>query len=162
MTAVRTFSGVNRFGALALVGTISAIILGLWIQTANAKAPINTLGTPGMAIKGYDAVAYFTQGAPRKGYAKYTLRHKGINWRFSSSENLAKFKANPAKYEPAYGGYCAYGVSRGYLVKIEPDAWSIVSGKLYLNYDRRVRRLWNKRQQTYIESANAKFRNLIN
>jgi len=156
MTSARNFVWIPR-----LAGIASAIILGFWVQTAYAKSLINTLGTPGLTIKGYDAVAYFEQRAPRKGSVNHTLEHKGVKWRFSSAENLAKFQANPAKYEPAYGGYCAYGVSRGYLVKIEPDAWSIVSGKLYLNYNRSVRAQWDKRPQLYIKRANAKFEKLV-
>jgi len=146
---------------LACMISVACGALSFGIPIANAKPAVNTLGTPGLAIKGYDAVAYFTQGRARKGSANHTLKHKGISWQFASAENLEKFKANPAKYEPAYGGYCAYGVSRGYLVKIEPDAWSIVGGKLYLNYDLRVRSTWNKRPQEYIKRANARFDGLI-
>ena len=146
--------------ALALAGVMVAFSLAASI-TAVAKSRINTIGSPGVAIKGYDPVAYFEQGGPRKGLAKFAVSHKGVKWRFSSAENKARFEANPAKYEPAYGGYCAYGVAQGYLVKIEANAWKIVDGKLYLNYDSNVQRLWSKRPAAYIQRANAKFGKLI-
>jgi YHS domain-containing protein len=146
--------------AVALVAAI-AVMFSLQPSTAGAKSPINTIGSPGIAIKGYDPVAYFEQGGPRKGLAKFTVQHKGVNWRFSSAENKAKFEADPTKYEPAYGGYCAYGVAQGYLVKIEADAWKIRDGKLYLNYDRSVQKLWEKKPAAYIERADSKFDGLL-
>ena len=85
------------------------------------------------AIRGYDPVAYFTQGKPVKGSREYTHQWNGATWRFASAQNRERFAAAPAKYAPQYGGYCAYGVASGYAVKIEPDAWSVVDGKLYLN-----------------------------
>ena len=124
---------------------------------AGSKPLVNTLGSPGIAIKGYDPVAYFEKGGPRKGKAQFSLQHGGVRWRFESAENMAKFQADPSKYTPAYGGYCAYGVAQGYLVKIEPDAWSIRDGKLYLNYDKSVQRLWEKRPERYISKANTKW-----
>ncbi len=138
-----------------------SVFLVLASAPATAKSPINTIGSPGIAIKGYDPVAYFEQGGPRKGLAKFSVMHKGVSWRFSSAENKAKFEADPTKYEPAYGGYCAYGVAQGYLVKIEANAWKIRDGKLYLNYDKSVQRLWDKKPAAYIERANAKFGKLI-
>ena len=124
----------TAIAAFALIATV----VGTAPSSALAKSPINTIGSPGVAIKGYDPVAYFEQGGPRKGLAKFSHKHKRVIWRFSSAQNLALFKTDPGKYEPAYGGYCAYGVAQGYLVKIEPNAWKIVGGRLYLNYDKSV------------------------
>ncbi|MEO1609520.1 MAG: YHS domain-containing (seleno)protein [Pseudomonadota bacterium] len=153
----------NSTIGITFLYALTLIVVTFGVQSAaNAKPAINTLGTPGLAIKGYDPVAYFEERRPRKGLVQFTLKHKGVEWRFSSAVNRARFQANPAKYEPAYGGYCAYGVSRGYLVKIEPDAWSIVNGRLYLNYNRQVRATWNKQPEVYIQRANANFSNLIN
>jgi YHS domain-containing protein len=109
----------------------------------------------GAAIRGYDPVAYFTAGKPVKGEEKFSYSWKGGTWQFASSKNLELFKSNPEKYAPQYGGYCAYGMARGYKATTEPDAWSIVGGKLYLNYDLDVQRTWNKDQQGYIKKANA-------
>lgn len=107
------------------------------------------------AIRGYDPVAYFTEGKPVKGKAEFTHRWKGATWRFASAANRDRFAAAPEKYAPQYGGYCAYGVASGYAVKIEPDAWRIVDGKLYLNYDRSVQESWSRDIPGYIGKADA-------
>lgn len=107
------------------------------------------------AIRGYDAVAYFTQGQPMKGSREFTHQWNGATWRFASAENRDRFAAAPEKYAPQYGGYCAYGVASGYAVKIEPDAWSVVDGKLYLNYDRSVQAQWKADVPGYIRKADA-------
>lgn len=75
-------------------------------------------------------------------------------WYFASADHLLKFKADPEKYAPQFGGYCAYGMSRGYKAKTDPEAWTIVDGKLYLNYNLDVRKLWNEKQAEFIEKAN--------
>lgn len=121
---------------------------------AEAPRPVNTLGSPdGLAIRGYDPVAYFRDGGPRPGKPEFTVHHGGAAWRFASAEHKALFEADPERYLPAYGGFCAYGTARGYLVKIEPEAWSIVDGRLYLNYDLGVRKSWLGRTKTYIARA---------
>jgi YHS domain-containing protein len=121
---------------------------------ADAPRPANTLGSSdGLAIRGYDPVAYFRDGGPRQGKPEFSVQHGGATWRFASAEHKALFQADPQRYLPAYGGFCAYGTSRGYLVKIEPEAWSIVDGRLYLNYDLGVRETWARRTKTYIARA---------
>lgn len=107
------------------------------------------------AIRGYDPVAYFTQARPVKGSREFTHRWNGATWRFASAENRERFAAAPEKYAPQYGGYCAYGVASGYAVKIEPDAWSVVDGKLYLNYDKSVQASWKTDIPGYIRKADA-------
>ena len=107
------------------------------------------------AIRGYDPVAYFTQARPVKGSPQFTHRWNGATWRFASAEHRDRFAAAPHKYAPQYGGYCAYGVASGYAVKIEPEAWSVVDGKLYLNYDRNVQADWKKDVPGYIRKADA-------
>lgn len=107
------------------------------------------------AIRGYDPVAYFTQGKPVKGSREFTHEWNGATWRFASAESRDRFAAAPEKYAPQYGGYCAYGVASGYAVKIEPDAWSVVDGKLYLNYDKRVQASWKSDVPGYIRKADA-------
>ncbi|HET9056923.1 MAG TPA: YHS domain-containing (seleno)protein [Chitinophagaceae bacterium] len=107
------------------------------------------------AIKGFDAVAYFTQNKAVKGNKQFAVSYKGATWYFSSVENKEAFKKDPSKFEPQYGGYCAYGCSRGYKAKTEGEAFTIVDGKLYLNYNLDVRERWNKDQQGYIKKADA-------
>ena len=126
-----------------------------------AQSQINTLESNGVAIKGYDPVAYFTEGAPRKGRAEFSADHAGAKWHFASAANKALFEADPAKYTPAYGGYCAYGVASGYLVKIDPDAWAVRDGKLYLNYDRSVQKSWSRKPAQYIADADRKWPGLV-
>ena len=121
---------------------------------SDAPRPVNTLdSTEELAIRGYDPVAYFRDGGPRPGKPEFSVRHGGAVWRFASAGHKALFEAEPKRYLPAYGGFCAYGTSRGYLVKIEPEAWSIVDGRLYLNYDLGVRETWARRTKTYIARA---------
>ena len=98
----------------------------------------------GIAIDGSDPVAYFTQGAPVSGSADITHDWGGVTWRFASTANRDAFAANPERYAPQYGGYCAWAVSEGYTASTVPDAWRIVDDKLYLNYSRRIQRRWAK------------------
>jgi YHS domain-containing protein len=107
----------------------------------------------GAAIGGYDPVAYFTEKKPVKGNPQFTAEWKGAVWHFASAANRDLFKADPAKYAPQYGGYCAFGASEGYAVKTEPDAWSIVDGKLYLNYNTTVRTKWSENIPERIKAA---------
>ena len=107
----------------------------------------------GKAIRGYDPVAYFTQGKPVKGNEKFQYEWNNATWHFSSQENLDLFKDNPEKYAPQYGGYCAYGLSNGYKAPTDADAWTIDNGKLYLNYNKEVREMWNKERKERIEKA---------
>ena len=105
------------------------------------------------AIRGYDPVAYFTESKPVKGKPEFKLEWQGQPWYFSSATNLAVFKASPETYAPQYGGYCAFGMSRGYKASTEPQAWTIVDKKLYLNYSRSVQEDWNKQRQHFIQKA---------
>jgi YHS domain-containing protein len=107
----------------------------------------------GKAIRGYDPVAYFTEHKPVKGNDKLVYNWNNANWYFSSQQNLDQFKANPEKYAPQYGGYCAYGLSNGYKASTDADAWTIENGKLYLNYNTEVRELWTKEKKERIEKA---------
>jgi len=119
-----------------------------------ASAPIASLVSPafamtpkiyaggGIAIDGTDPVAYFSEDGPVPGQPEHALDWKGATWRFSSAENRAMFEADPEKFAPQYGGWCAYAVSRGYTASTVPQAWTIHDGKLYLNFSRPVRALW--------------------
>ncbi len=107
----------------------------------------------GYAIRGYDAVAYFTENKSVKGSEQYSLSWNGATWLFSNIRNKESFEMNPEKYAPQYGGYCAYGLSRGYKASTEAEAFTIVDGKLYLNYNLAVRSEWNKDQKGYIGKA---------
>ena len=105
------------------------------------------------AINGYDAVAYFTQSKPVKGSKQFSYNWNGADWYFSSKQTLDLFKASPDKYAPQYGGYCAYGCSQNHKAPTEPDAWTIVNNKLYLNYDADIKSKWVKDKDGYIQKA---------
>lgn len=107
-----------------------------------ATPPIYAEG--GTAIDGSDAVAYFTEGKPVTGDAAHSLMWQGATWHFASAENRAMFEADPNAFAPQFGGYCAYAVSQGYTASTVPQAWTIHDGKLYLNFSRRVRRIWER------------------
>lgn len=147
--------------AIAIVTIVGAAAYAFNPFAEKAEGVVNTLGTDGVAIKGYDPVAYFTAGGPREGKPEFTYEYKGAKWQFASAENKALFEANPDKYEPAYGGFCAFGVAQDALVKIEPDAWSIRNGKLYLNYDRNVQSQWAQKPDEYIQRADKKWPDII-
>jgi YHS domain-containing protein len=95
-------------------------------------------------LKGFDAVAYFQQGKATPGNANFTYKWQDVNWRFSTAENRNLFIKNPEKYAPQYGGFCAWAVSRGYTAPIDPNAWKIVNGKLYLNVNLDTQKRWEK------------------
>ena len=107
----------------------------------------------GVAIRGYDPVAYFDQGEPVEGSAEHSLEWQGVTWHFASADHRSTFEQNPQKYAPAYGGYCAYAVAKDQLASVDPTAWKIVDGKLYLNYSKSVQDKWEQDIPGYIETA---------
>lgn len=111
----------------------------------------------GVAINGFDPVAYFTTQKATKGAAEFSSVYKGSTFRFASAKNRDLFSANPARYAPQYDGYCAYGVSKGAKAKTEGEAYKIVGGKLYLNYDKTIQENWQKNQAEFISAADKKW-----
>lgn len=126
---------------------IRTLALGILIVAALSAAdkvpPINT-DRSGVALRGYDPVAYFTRQQPMKGSEAFVYSWMGATWRFTSTENRDRFAAEPASYAPQFGGYCAWAVSNNYTAAIDPFAWKIVDGKLYLNYGPEVQRKWQQ------------------
>lgn len=137
--------------AVAFLGTFSAV----------AADPINTSVIRGLAIKGYDPVSYFTAGKAQKGSKDLEFKWKGATWRFVSAEHRELFKADHEKFAPQYGGYCAWAVSRGETADIDPDAWAIVDGKLYLTYDRKTHNRWLKDRDENIKKADKNWPDLL-
>ncbi len=107
----------------------------------------------GVAIRGYDPVAYFTDQKPMKGSEQFTFAWMGATWRFASAAHRDQFAASPAQYTPQYGGYCSYAVSKGHTASIDPEAWRIVDGKLYLNYSKGVQKTWAEDVSGKIQKA---------
>ncbi|RFS15532.1 YHS domain-containing (seleno)protein [Emticicia sp. C21] len=107
----------------------------------------------GIAINGYDPVGYFTESNAIEGKETFSYVWSNTKWLFISQENLDAFKANPAKYAPQFGGFCAFGVSENHKSPTDPNAWTIVDDKLYLNYSKKVKELWSKDIPTRIKKA---------
>lgn len=112
------------------------------------------------AIRGYDPVAYFSDSAPKAGKEDFKLHWKGADWKFSSKKNLEAFRKNPEGFAPQYGGYCAYAMRDGETYEIDPKAWKIVNGKLYLNYNEKVNGFWERDIPGNITKADAQWKNL--
>jgi YHS domain-containing protein len=107
----------------------------------------------GMALRGFDAVAYFTIEKAVEGSPKHEFFWNGAKWLFSNAENLEKFKQNPESFAPQFGGYCSYAVSQGYTADGDPNEWKVVDGKLYLNYNHEAKEAWDKEQDKLIEQG---------
>jgi YHS domain-containing protein len=114
------------------------------INTTPGGVLVDGKPSPGLAVHGYDTVSFFTDSKPVQGVANFAVVHNGATYRFASQAHLDAFKANPAKYEPAYGGFCVYGVSVGAKFDGDPRFWKIVDGKLYLNLDQGIADAFNK------------------
>jgi YHS domain-containing protein len=118
-----------------------------------ADKPIYTGFLSNLAVGGYDAVAYFTEHKPVKGDDRFSLEHQGAKWLFASAANRDAFAADPKRYAPQYGGYCAWAVSEGSTASADPKLWKIVDGKLYLNYDAGVQQKWERDIPGHIRKA---------
>lgn len=128
---------------------------------AGKADPINAKGREKLALRGYDAVAYFTDGKPVKGDAQFTHAWMGATWRFASAEHRDQFAAAPETYAPHFGGYCAWAVSQGYVADADPEAWDIVEGRLYVNYNKDVQKKWRAERAALIGKAEQNWPNLI-
>ena len=115
------------------------LVIGLLAGPAWADKAINK-SSAGVAIKGYDVLAYFVDAKPVRGSAQFSHPWNGATWQFASAANRDRFAKDPEAYAPQYGGYCAYGMAKDSVVDIDPEAWRIVEGKLYLNYSQGVQR----------------------
>ena len=132
-----------------------AVFLLLLFTTlhASAKSPISA-SKNGVAIDGYDAVAYFTQGSPVLGSDKFTHRWQGADWQFVNEKHRDTFAADPEKYAPQYGGYCAYAMSDGGFAAGDGERWRVVDDKLYLNSNWFAEKLWQREIPGNIRDAN--------
>jgi len=150
-------SAVLRFAGLFVL-VLSALVAS---PAAWSKDPINTNLFGHTAIHGYDPVAYFTDGKPVEGKSEFAFEWMGAKWLFATAAHRDAFKAAPEKYAPKYGGYCAYAVSQGHVADIDPSAWSIVDGKLYLNYDKDIQKKWQADVPGYIKKADKNWPDVV-
>lgn len=112
---------------------ISALAFSAMMSASAAMAVDEHFIDGDAVVGGYDVVSYHTVGKPTKGSADFSAEYQGATWHFASAENLEMFNADPAKFAPAYGGWCSAGASKGKKVPTMPDLWAIVDGQLYLN-----------------------------
>jgi len=122
---------------------------------------LQNLDKNSVAIQGYDPVAFFTQNKPVKGSAEFQSSYRGATYYFVSTEDKATFDAAPGKYEPQFGGYCAYGVSQGHLAPVKIEAFQIVNGRLLMQYDLDVKGKFNKDQAGSLQKADQNWPGLI-
>lgn len=120
-----------------------------------ADRPVYTGFFSNVAVGGYDVVAYFTERRPVKGERGFAHDYNGAQWHFASAANRDRFIAEPERYAPQFGGYCAWAVSEGYTASADPAYWKIVDGKLYLNYDASVQKKWEADIAGHIRKAAA-------
>jgi YHS domain-containing protein len=132
---------------------IAVMVLAASVASASASAEEYSHSTPG--ISGYDPVAYFTDGKPVRGSGYHVTVVDGVTYAFATAEHRKMFEANPQKYLPAYGGYCAYGVGVGKKFVADPEVWKIVEGKLYLNLDKGIQQKWEKDIPGYIKKGDS-------
>lgn len=137
-----------------------AAALMLAATVAQAVEPVHTAGGD-VAVGGYDVVAYFDQGRPVRGSEEFTLEWQGAVWRFASDAHRAAFRTDPERYAPQYGGYCAWAVSQGYTAAGDPNQWSIVDGRLFLNYNAAVQRQWSADRAALIVQGDRNWPGLV-
>ena len=142
----------SLFSAFLLIAMLSTV--------ASAKELLN-VDRSGVAIQGYDPVAFFTDNRPVKGNAQFQSEYRGAKYYFVSSEHKAAFDKEPAKCEPQFGGYCGYGVSHGSRAPIKIEAWQIVNGRLLMQYDLSVKDDFNKDQQGTLNKADQNWPGLV-
>ena len=148
-----TLAAIFTFALTAIPGLVSA---GHGHDHhASEKSDVTTTNSL-VGVQGYDLVSYHV-GAPVKGDGGIVSVHDGVTYVFSSAENKKTFEASPAKYLPAYGGYCAYGVSKGKKFIGDPNVWKVVDGKLYLNLNKKVQGIWEKDVPGNITEADGKW-----
>lgn len=124
-------------------------------------APVYTAPFSRVAVGGYDVVAYFTDSRAVRGSAQHRITHQGFEYRFASAEHLAAFRANPSRYLPQYGGYCAWAVAQGYTASGDPTNWRIVNGRLYLNYNDEIQRRWEQDIPGHIRRGDANWPSVL-
>lgn len=150
---------MKRISGYILAATLlfAAVIV---LSGAGAQPAVN-LSKAGVAIEGVDAVSYITDGRPVQGSPQFEARWNGATWQFASAAHRDTFLADPARYAPQFGGYCAYAVSQGHTANGDPHVWKVVDGRLYLNYSASVKRTWEQDIAGYIAKARANWPSVL-
>ena len=133
---------------------LAALFVGLAVAPGAARATTPAVHAPGgLALAGHDAVAFFTEGRPVPGEARFMAEWGGARWHFASAANRDAFLAAPERHAPQYGGHCAWAVAQGYRAPADPRHWRIVDGRLFVNYDAAVQRRWLRDIPGFIAAA---------
>ena len=139
------------------VAIVAATMLSACAATPgriSQQAPVDELDNDhGLVLRGYDSVAYFLDGRPIEGEPAINYRWHGATWRFASTEHRNAFAADPTRYAPQFGGYCAYAVSRGTTADGDPQQWAVADGKLYVNNNALAMTLWNRDRAGNIQAG---------
>lgn len=146
-------SSRRLLGAAAVACAALAIVPATSFAVKYTGGEYNTLHA-GLGAKGYDVVSYFTDNKPMQGSDKFTTSYGGVTWQFATAEHRDMFKADPAKYAPQYGGFCAWGVSEGKLFEVDPvNGWTLSDGKLYLNFNSDINKTFARDTAGFIGKA---------
>lgn len=132
-----------------------AIALVAPVGMADSSAKSVNVDSDNVAIKGYDSVAYFTNGQPMKGDPAFAFAWNGAQWRFANAAHRDMFASNPERYAPQFGGFCSMALTKGHLATVDPEVWTIVDGKLYLNFNKNGRDKFRQNTQENIKQAEA-------
>jgi hypothetical protein len=143
------------------LSALAALATTVPASAAGKVEPEIAVLAEGLAAEGYDATSFFLKGKPVRGSAHYQLRYKGAVWRFENGEALAKFQADPAVFEPQFGGHCAWATSQNYIAHGDPLFWKIVDGKLYFNANARAKELWEADQAEAIKRGHANWPSVL-
>ncbi|MEP2716548.1 YHS domain-containing (seleno)protein [Pseudophaeobacter sp.] len=147
---------------MSLRHTLAALAVTLFITPLAVRADTPIFSTEdGLALGGYDVVAFFEDQNAISGSEEFSLMWKGVVWRFTSSGNQARFEANPRAYAPVFGGYCAYAMSQGYLAPGDPQLWLIDNGELYLLNNDSVRQIWQDEAPDLLREAQGNWPGLL-
>ena len=138
------------------------VLIGMVLSVAavHAKELVN-VDSAGLALQGYDPVAFFADGKAVPGKADLTAMYQGATYRFSTEQHKAAFNQDPAHYAPAYGGFCAYAVSQDHTAPVEIDTWQILNGRLLLNYNLKVKRMFDAERDANVKKADSNWPNLV-
>lgn len=151
--------------SLLLLFALSAFIMQSSAQSPALRKQQFNIEKSGLAIEGYDPVAYFNSNKPVEGKKDITTTYEGITYRFTSTQNRDEFNKNPAKYEPQYGGWCAYAMgAKGEKVEVDPETFKIINGKLYLFYNKyfnNTLKSWNKDEARLKTNADQSWKKFI-
>jgi hypothetical protein len=127
---------------------------GGWTMSTTTQV-INKTTFRNLALKGYDPVAYFTEGRAIEGREEFAHEFADAQWRFVNAEHRDRFAADPERYAPQYGGYCAWGISQAKFYDGDPRVWKIVGGRLYVNYNEDIEKTWEQDIPGYIQKADS-------